>query len=67
MVVERYGFLTSGLKENFWFWDIVIMYKKFIVIFSVEYLRIVSNKMQVLVCILFTLFSTLLTFQYKPY
>jgi len=45
VVVERYGFFQSGLKENFWYWDIVVIFKKFGFIFSVEYLRTVSNKM----------------------
>ena len=31
-VKERYGFFLRGYKKSFYFWEIVIMYKKFLVI-----------------------------------
>jgi len=40
--IEQYGFLSCGLKEDFWFWDIVIMYRKIAIIFAVEFLRKIS-------------------------
>jgi hypothetical protein len=65
--MERYGFFLTGLKEKFWWWDILTMYKKFGVIFAVEYLRIISNKMQTLICIVLVIVFILVTIRIKPY
>lgn len=42
--VQRWGFLILGLKPEFWFWEIVVMLRKTIMIFATDTLSSISGE-----------------------
>lgn len=42
--MSRYGFLTLGIHEDFYYWEVVVMLLKTVVIFSIEVLSSISNE-----------------------
>ncbi|KAL4498943.1 hypothetical protein ABPG73_003740 [Tetrahymena malaccensis] len=37
VIIRRYGYIISGLKQNRWWWEFIRIYQKFIIIFLATY------------------------------
>ena len=65
--VQRWGFLILGLKPEYWFWEVVVMFRKTIMIFATDTLSSISGEVQVLVCVLICVFNLLIIVRIKPF
>jgi len=63
----RYGFLFAGYKPQRFFWEIVIMYRKVLIIMASVFLSTVSSESQVLVVIFIIVLSMFLQIRFSPY
>lgn len=64
---KKYGFLFMGFKEEVFYWELVVMIRKLIVIFAVQFLSSVSSQVQVLVGILIIIASIMSIIGIKPF
>ena len=63
----KFGFLFSGYKMTHLYWEIVIMYRKLLIIASAVFLSTVSPEMQVLVALFILILFLLLHIKFQPY
>lgn len=66
-VKTKYGFLFSGYDARTFFWEIIVMYRKILIIMTTVFLSPVSPESQVLVVILLIVVNMLLSSHYQPY
>lgn len=64
---ERFGFLYKGYREKKYFWEIVVMVRKVVMIFISVFLRSVGTRVQALSVFLLLLFFVVLTVSHRPY
>lgn len=64
---KQYGFLFFGFKEKVFYWELIVMGRKLIVIFGVQFLSSVSSEVQVLVAILIIICSIFIIIKIKPF
>ena len=63
----KYGFLFSGFEARAYFWEVVIMYRKILIIASSVFLSTVSAESQVLVVIFIVVCNMFLHTHMNPY
>jgi len=63
----KYGFLFSGYDARAYFWEVIIMYRKILVIASSVFLSSVSPESQVLVVIFIIVSNMFLHIHMNPY
>jgi hypothetical protein len=63
----KYGFLFSGYDARSYFWEVVIMYRKILIIASSVFLSSVSTESQVLVVIFIVVCNMFLHTHMNPY
>ena len=63
----RLGFLVAGYTEQYYFWEIVILVRKSIVVIFIVFLSSVSSGMQSLVSTAILTFFAVLQWHTKPY
>jgi len=66
-VKERFGFLYNGYKPHAYYWEVVIMYRKIVLIFISVFLSSVSITVQALVVILFIILCLALNAIVQPF
>lgn len=64
---KKYGFLFLGFKEEVYYWELVVITRKLIIIFAVQFLSSVSPFVQVLVGILIIIASIMSIIGIKPF
>ena len=64
---EKWGFLFFGYKKDYYFWEIIIAYRKVLIIFIAVYLTTFGVIAQALILLLLLIFFTFLTIKFKPY
>lgn len=64
---EKWGFLFSGLKKESYYWEIVIMYRKMLIIFISIYVTQFGIITQALILFLILIVFTLITVKKKPF
>lgn len=67
LVKMRYGFLFQGFKPEAYFWEIIIMLRKLMIIMASVFFSTLSSELQVLLVILIIIVSLSLHLKYKPY
>jgi len=67
LVREKWGFLFNGFKQEFYYWEIVIMFRKVIIIFISSYVTTFGVITQALILFLVLIFFTILTIRKRPY
>lgn len=63
---SRFGFLSVGMNEDLYYWEVVLMIVKAAVICTCEVLTSVSNEVQVLVSIIIFLIHLVVTLKIRP-
>lgn len=63
----KYGFLFSGYDARTFYWEVVIMYRKILIIAASVFLSTVSTEAQVLVVIFVIVVSMFLQVRLSPY
>ena len=63
----KYGFLFNGYGLGTFFWEVVILYRKILIIMVTVFFSVVSTEVQVLVVILIVITALLLQIRFKPY
>ena len=58
---EKWGFLFSGYKKDFYFWEILIMYRKVLIIFISVYVTTFGVIAQALILLLLLILFALAT------
>ena len=64
---EKYGFLYSGYKENYYFWETVNMYRKITIIFISVFLKLAGVITQALVVFLVLITFLVLNMKLMPF
>jgi hypothetical protein len=64
---EKWGFLFGGFKKDFYYWEILIMYRKVLIIFISVYVTAFGVIAQALILLLVLILFTLLTVRKRPY
>ena len=54
---NRYGFLISGVHIEFYYWEVVVMLRKSLIIFACEFLSSISPNVQILTTMLIVIIS----------
>lgn len=65
--VGSYGFLFNGYKKEYYYFEFITMFSKVLIIFATEYLRKVSNEIQVLISIIIIISSIMSIIKLRPY
>lgn len=63
----KYGFLFTGYKTSIFFWEIIVIYRKIILVMVTVFLTVVSSETQVLAGLLCLIVSMILHVKYEPY
>lgn len=63
----KYGFLFNGYGLGTFFWEVVILYRKILIIMVTVFFSVVSTEVQVLVVILIVITALFLQIRFKPY
>ena len=63
----KYGFLYKGYKDDKFFWEFLIYFRKLGIISCSVFLNIYSNYIQALCTFVFILFGYIIQLRYKPY
>mmetsp|Transcript_45840 Transcript_45840/g.33581 ORF Transcript_45840/g.33581 Transcript_45840/m.33581 type:complete len:182 (-) Transcript_45840:380-925(-) len=66
-VLEKFGFLFRGYKKQFFYWEIVVMYRKVLLIFIQVFVASFGLLIQALLVFLLLLFFLMLTWKKKPF
>lgn len=66
-VKEKYGFLYNGFKNEAYFWESIIMFRKIAIIFVSAILSLWGSIIQAYVLLLVLTTFTVLTLRIKPY
>lgn len=64
---EKYGFLYRGYRKEFYFWEIIIMYRKIALIFIAVFISAYGTIAQALIVFLFLIIFLLINIKHKPY
>jgi hypothetical protein len=64
---EKWGFLFNGLKKESYYWEIVIVYRKMLIIFISVYVTQFGIIAQALILFLILIIFTLVTIKKKPF
>jgi len=67
IVRQKFGFLFRGYKQKFYFWEIVIMYRKIFLIFIQVYLVQYGVITQALVVFVLLIFFLIISMTKKPF
>ena len=65
--ITRFGFLFNGYKKQYLYWDLIVMMRKVLVIFATEYLKTISNEIQVLISVILVVTNILIIINLKPF
>ena len=65
--ITRFGFLFNGYKKQYFYWDLIVMMRKVLVIFATEYLKTISNEIQVLISVILVVTNILIVINLKPF
>ena len=63
----KYGFLFNGYNINYFYWEVIIMYRKVLIVMSTVFFSVVSSEVQVLVAICILIISMILQVIYEPF
>lgn len=63
----KYGFLFSGYDAKSYFWEVMIMYRKILIIMASVFLSTVSPESQVLVVIFIIVMNMFLQIRFAPF
>ena len=63
----KLGFLTAGYKDEYFYWEIVLLMRKTVIVFIIVFLSNVSNGIQSLASILVLIFFFTIHWIYQPY
>ena len=63
----RYGFLTNGYKDEFYYWEVVILFRKTVFILFMVFMAPVSSGVQALCAMIMTITFTAVQLRYEPY
>ncbi len=63
----KYGFLFDGYVARVYFWEILILYRKILLIMSTVFLSVVSPESQVLVAMMIVIVNMLAHSFYDPF
>jgi hypothetical protein len=63
----KYGFLFSGYDARTYFWEVIIMYRKILIIATSVFLSTVSSESQVLVVIFIIVINMFLQIRFSPF
>ncbi|CDW73142.1 UNKNOWN [Stylonychia lemnae] len=66
-IKTRLGFLFNGYKIKTFYWEIVILYRKILIVMITVFLSSISPETQVLVGLIVILISILLQVKFRPY
>eukprot|EP00347_Sterkiella_histriomuscorum_P016469 403353061 len=64
---EKLGFLYNGYKHDFYYWEIVIMYRKIILIFIAVFIQNYGVMVQALIVFLLLIICLILNLKTKPF
>ncbi|CDW87963.1 UNKNOWN [Stylonychia lemnae] len=64
---EKYGFLYRGYKQEFYFWEIVIMYRKIAIIFVSVFIGSVGIMAQALLMFTLIIWSLMINTKFQPF
>ena len=67
MIKLQLGFLFNGYKINRFYWEIVILYRKILIVMLTVFLSTVSPETQVLCCMVVIIGSLITQFKLRPY
>ena len=62
----RFGFLLLGMRKDYFYWELVVLARKAIIIFACEFLGSVSSDVQVLVAILICVVNLMANIYIRP-
>ena len=63
----RYGFLFSGFKPEYYYFELGVMFRKILVIFLCTFFKKVSNEVQVYTSLLLLISFPFIIDYFKPY
>jgi hypothetical protein len=66
-VKEKYGFLYNGYRKAFYFWEVVIMYRKIMVIFIAVFISNFGVITQALFVFLLVICFLIINLKWKPF
>ena len=64
---ERYGFLFNGYKKRFYYWEVVSMYSKIVIIIIIVFMKSIGAITQSLIIFLFVIIFIVVNLIYMPY
>lgn len=63
----KYGILFIGFKTKSFYWEIILMYKKMLLIMTIVLLSVVSSDTQVLVALMLIISTMILQVRFEPF
>ncbi|CDW91326.1 UNKNOWN [Stylonychia lemnae] len=66
-IKQKYGFLYRGYRKQYYYWEIVIMYRKIFIIFTVVFISNFGIIAQALIVFLFLIVFLLINLKKKPF
>jgi hypothetical protein len=63
---SRWGFLVQGIRSEYYYWEVLTMIRKTLILFAVEFMTSVSDEVQVLVSILVCIVGVLIVVRFRP-
>jgi hypothetical protein len=66
-VKELYGFLYNGYKKEFYYWEVIIMYRKILMIVIAVIIKSYGTITQALIVFLMLIFFLVLNMKKKPF
>lgn len=63
----KYGYLFEGYKTKVFFWEIVVVYRKILLVMLTVFLNVISSETQVLCGLLLLIASMILHVRFQPY
>ena len=64
---EKYGFLYNGFRQEAYYWESIIMYRKVVMIFISVFLKAIGTKFQALIVFIVVLGFLLLNAEKRPF
>ena len=66
-IIERYGFLIRGYRKSFYYWEIVIMYRKIGLIFISVFVESLGAIAQALIVFMILVIFFFVNSKYRPF
>ena len=63
----RLGFLTAGYRDNLYYWEIILLFRKSLIVLMITFLAPVSSGVQSLTAILIFVIFFMIQMRLKPY